>query len=67
MSQRTTTPTRNRSRHSNSSWFERKINRIRSSRQAQKQLKNLVIILAAVMIAFVLGFYFFGPSFSSGE
>ena len=51
----------------NGSWLDRKLRRIRESRQAQKQLQQLVVIIAAVLIAFILGFYFFGPSFSSGE
>lgn len=47
------------------SWFARKLRRIRESRQAQRQLQQLIVIIAAVLIAFILGFYFFGPSFSS--
>lgn len=52
-------------RRSSGSWLEKKLWRIRNSKQTQKQLKQLLIIIAAVLIAFALGFYFFGPSFSS--
>jgi len=47
--------------------LKREIRRIRDSKRRQKQLKQLVVIAAAVVIAFVLGYFFFGPSFSSGE
>jgi hypothetical protein len=55
-------------RRRSGSWLDKKIRYLRDSRRAQKQLQQLILIVAAVLIAFVLGFYFFGPSFSaSGE
>lgn len=57
---------RSRQKHGRSS-LKREIRRIRDSKRRQKQLKQLVVIAAAVLIAFVLGYFFFGPSFSSGE
>jgi hypothetical protein len=65
MPQNTATGSKSRSRRRNGSWFERKIRRIRDSRQAQKQLQQFIVIVVAVLIAFFLGYYFFGPSFSS--
>ena len=52
-------------RRDSGSWLEKKLWRIRNSKQTQKQLKQLLILITAILIAFVLGFYFFGPSFSS--
>ena len=52
-------------RRRNATWLNRKISHIRQSRRAQKQLQQVVVIIIAVLIAFVLGFYFLGPSFSS--
>jgi cell division protein FtsN len=54
-------------RRRSGSWLEKKIGRIRDSRSKQKQLQQMLVIIAAVLIAFILGYYFFGPSFSSGE
>jgi hypothetical protein len=54
-------------RRRSGSWISRKIRLYRDSRQAQKKLQQLVILVFAVLIAFILGFYFFGPSFSAGE
>ena len=44
-----------------------KLRTIRKSKRKQKQLQQTLIVIAAVLIAFALGFFFFGPSFSSGE
>jgi hypothetical protein len=66
MAQHSSTSSRSRSHASRSdSWLQKKIRRIRNSRVAQKRLKNTVIVCIAVLIAFILGFYFFGPSFSA--
>jgi hypothetical protein len=54
-------------RRRSGSWLERKIGRIRDSRSKQKQFQQTIIIIAAVLLAFILGYYFLGPSFSSGE
>ncbi|MEI6825238.1 MAG: hypothetical protein WCK54_06585 [Desulfuromonadales bacterium] len=67
MPQHESSPTRSRSRSSNRSWLGRKLHRLRNSSQAQKELRHLVIIIAAVLVAFVLGYYFLGPGFSASE
>jgi len=56
-----------RRRRRSGSWLERKLRPIRDSRRAQNKLRQQLFIIAAVLLAFILGFYFFGPSFSSGE
>jgi hypothetical protein len=55
----------NHKRRRSGSWLDRKLRRFRDSRRAQKNLQQLIVIIAAVLIAFILGFYFLGPSFSS--
>lgn len=66
MSQKYAASSRNHLRSSRGgSWLKKKIRHIRDSRRKQKQLKQLVIIIAAVLIAFFLGFYFFGPGFTA--
>jgi hypothetical protein len=68
MPQQSAAPSTSQTRRRRSgSWLDRKIRHYRDSRQAQKKLQQWVILIAAVLIAFILGFYFFGPSFSAGE
>jgi hypothetical protein len=44
------------------------LRRVRKSKRAQRKLLHLAIIVAAVLFAFVLGFYYLGPSFTfSGD
>ena len=54
-------------RRRSGSWLDRKLRHVRESRRAQTKLQQAVVIIVAVLIAFILGFYFLGPSFSSGE
>ena len=63
--QHISTPKKHSRSPRNVSWLERKLNRIRNDRQLKKQLRHFLFIAAAMLIAFVLGFYFLGPSFSS--
>jgi hypothetical protein len=68
MPQQSATSSREKSQRQRSgSWFQRKMRRLRDSKRKQKHLQQLVVIIVAVLIAFVLGYFFFGPSFSSGE
>jgi Na+/H+ antiporter NhaD/arsenite permease-like protein len=53
-------------RRRNGSWLDRKLRSIRESQRLKKQFQQLLVIIAAMLIAFILGFYFIGPSFSSG-
>jgi hypothetical protein len=39
--------------------------RVRNSRREKRKLLQLLILVAAVLVAFLIGFYYFGPSFSN--
>lgn len=55
----------NSKRRFTGAWFNRKLCRIRESHHAQKKLQQRLIIIAAVLIAFIIGFWFLGPGITS--
>jgi len=65
MTQEPTTEHRHRRHYRHDSRFERWLNRVRSSRREKRKLLQLAVLVAAVLFAFVIGFYYFGPSFSN--
>jgi hypothetical protein len=60
-------PRRRLRRHQQRSKLESWLRRVRKSKRAQRKLLHLAILVAAVLIAFVLGYYYFGPSFTFSE
>jgi hypothetical protein len=53
--------------HRNRSGIEEWLYRVRHSRRAKRKLINSIIILLVVLAAFIIGFFYFGPSFSSPD
>ena len=52
-------------RYQNYSKPERWLYKLRTSRRAKRKFLHFCVIFAAVLLAFMIGFYYFGPSFSS--
>ena len=50
--------------HTSGSWLKRRIRNFRASRQAQKRFKQAIIIILAVLFAFIIGYFFIGPGLS---
>jgi hypothetical protein len=54
-----------RQRHS--SKFGQWLHRVRKSKREKRKLLNLIVLIATVLIAFAIGYYYFGPSFTYSE
>jgi hypothetical protein len=67
MIQEQTSENRHRPQHRQGSKFKRWLHRVRSSKRAKRKLFHLLFILAAVLVAFAIGYFYFGPSFSTTE
>jgi hypothetical protein len=48
-----------------SSRLKRKIRHIGESKRKQRQITQMLILIVCVLIAFYLGFFYFGPSFNA--
>lgn len=66
MTQKSAAPPEKRRRRSGNR-LEREIRHLRTSTQAKRKLTQALFIIAVTIAAFILGFYFFGPSFSAPE
>jgi hypothetical protein len=58
---------RHRQQHRQGSKFKRWLHRVRTSRREKRRLLQLLFIAAAVLLAFAIGYFYFGPSFSTSE